>query len=237
MDWRRVDEVVTSGDKLDVDTDRVLAYQLINTADGRSTVTSFDLHLHDGLAQTALRPFFGPKLPADAMSDYRITPRGYMWSPTEGAVPGVMMLFDALPDGPVGLGTTWGRHRPTDEEAGRSDSLVQQSIRNFEVVDAWDTPQGMVIRVHVDGYVRWFDNEYRRRGDVGMFDFDTTPRPEHTGYVDVNLTTGTVLDAMVYVDVASTKLMASDLVGPRTRIMRLCPAREASFTANADTCS
>lgn len=236
-EWRKVGSVAAPDEKLDVVTDRVLPYRLINTADDVTTVKEFELHLHDGKAEIPLRTFFGPKLPAEATSDYEITPRGYVSSPNGSAIPGVMMMLDSLPEDSAEIGATWTRHRPSDEEAAASRSAVRQSIRNFEVIETWETPQGNVIRVQVDGYVRWFDNEYIRQGEVSRLGFSGKVRPEHTGYVDVNLDTGVVVDASFHVDVASKQILSSDLEDPKFRVVRLCPGEGADFVPSADTCA
>ncbi len=236
-DWRKVETVSTPDGKLDVTTDRVLSYRVTSTADGESKVKEFKLHLNDGKAEVPLRVFYGPKVPEGAVSNFNMTPRGYVSSPDGGAVPGVLLMFDALPDGAADVGSSWTRHRPTDEEAADMDSAVRQSIRNYEVVEAWETPQGTVVRIRVDGYVRWFQNEYIQKDEVANFDWSPQLVPEHAGYVDVNLDTGTLVDGMFHIDIASKKVLASELDDPKTRVLRLCPGEDAGFVPSADTCA
>ncbi len=217
---------------LDVTTPRTLPYQLRRVGtDGKVRVSEIELELAGGEVTTSLQPLFG--LPHDATFD--IHPSGRTSRADDGAVPSVFTLLHSMPNGPVGLGTQWETVRPSDAEVEALDAVVQQSRREYTVAEAWDTDQGLVVRVEVAGFVRWAENQYMVENFDGGLSLDE--RPEHFGFVDVNVTTGTVIDAVFSTGVGTTAVTAQQIPGDAAAsTLRLCPGAGATFSAMADAC-
>ncbi|MEX1368605.1 MAG: hypothetical protein AB1Z98_36090 [Nannocystaceae bacterium] len=217
---------------LDVTTPRTLPYELRRSGtNGEVHTTDIVLEFADGEVTTSLLPWFG--VPHDATFD--IDPSGRTSRADDGAVPYVFALLHAMPDGPVGLGTQWETVRPSDAEAQALDAVVQQSRREYTVAEAWDTDQGLVLRVEVAGSVRWVENQYMVDNFDGGLPLDE--RPEHFGFVDVNVSTGTVIDAEFSTGLGITAATAQQIPGDAAAsIIRLCPGAGATFSAMADVC-
>ncbi len=217
---------------LDVTTARTLPYQLRRFGtDGSVHTSDLELELAGGEVTTSLLPFFG--IPQDATFD--IQPSGRTSRADDGAVPYLFTLLHSMPDGPVSLGTQWETLRPSDAEVQALDAVVQQSRREYTVAQAWDTDEGLVLRVEVAGFVRWVENQYMVDNFSGGLPL--TERPEHFGFVDVNVTTGTVIDAEFSTGLGTAALTAQQIPGDAAAsTLRLCPGAGATFSAMADAC-
>lgn len=236
-DWHEINLTNEYG-ALDVKTPRVLSYKLttINPSGEEQTV-AFDAEIANNRIKIPLNPFIELDV-ANVIGEFSIDARGLVTHPTDedSLIPSVVMLFDSMPDTLIKIGTTWERRRPTDAEAIVKQSVVIQSRREYKVTTAWDTPDGIIVRVYVRGFARWVSNNYLEM-IADIVTLPTDERPEHYGYVDINLNTGTVIDALFYSEFLSDAKTPEEILHQKAvKILRLCPGTNASFNANKDTC-
>lgn len=204
----------------------ILSYDWVVAEDGETKTTSFDVRLRHGQVQIALRS--GPRdtRSTDAKTGEHAVERS--WGRADDALPGLTKVFEAVPLGPVRAGVAWIRHQPPRMEAASGSMAARPSVCEFEVSREWKTREGTVARVRVEGYV--LDTVVRGR------DRSLWKRPEHVGYVDVNLATNTIVDALLHVDVNAHRAQAPSVDAPRIQVMRLCPSPGAHITGRPDTC-
>lgn len=237
-DWNKIDNLIDKHGALDVKTPRVLSYKLTTTfPTGKETVITFDAEIANDTIKIPINPFL--ELDTDnVIGEFLIDARGLVTHPTDekSLIPSVVMLFDSMPDALINIGTTWERQRPTNAQAVARQSIVIQSRRKYEVTTAWNTPDGIVIRVYVRGFTRLFPNDYFTT-IANKFGLSTDEIPEHYGYVDVNINTGTVIDALFYVEFLSNAKIPEEIPHQKgVKILRLCPKFGSYFYANEDTC-
>ncbi|MCH9684579.1 MAG: hypothetical protein K0V04_24295 [Deltaproteobacteria bacterium] len=218
---------------LDVTTPRVLSYRLTRSDGAFVGQTDTTVTFAAGKVHVPLLPFYG----VDEIGRFDVEPTGFATHPLDGAIPSVLLMLESMPDAEIAVGSTWERSRPSDAEATTMDALVLQQRREYTVVDWFSTAQGLVVRVEIEGWTRWFDNDYAREGtDFGML----APqfRPESFGYVDVNLDVGVVVDARFHSGMGLAVATPPDLPGtPGAVEMTLCPGPGSTFVPMADTCS
>lgn len=237
-DWHEINNITNKYGALDVKTPRTLSYNLttINPSGEERTIV-FDAEIANNTIKIPLDKFLKLDV-ANAVGEFLIDARGVVTHPTNenSLIPSVVMLFDSMPDALIEIGTTWERRRPTDEQAIVKQAAVIQSRREYKITNAWNTPSGVVVRVHVRGFTRWFPNDYLAT-IADKFNFSTNEIPEHYGYIDVNLDIGTVLDALFYAEFLSNVKTPEEIPHQEEiKILRLCPSVNNNSGANKDTC-
>jgi hypothetical protein len=222
--------------RLDTTTQRSLAYtlredDLVNVVD-----THFVMELGSGQIKLPLEPFYGPD-GAGQFGVWNVDGSGHAADIAGSSMPGLLSRLDSMPNGPIYIGQTWEIVTPSDAQAMSASAIVMQIKRQLRVAEAFDTPQGVAVRVELDGWHRLAQNSTLTnfKNESGVGELWPTWTARLNGVIDVHLATGTLLGMRIYDDLMADVASPDDLPGT-TSFGTYCIDPSTGFSGRDDIC-
>jgi hypothetical protein len=233
---QKVDLPPGSVGRLDTQTARSLGYTLREDNHSKTFDTQFSILLGGGRITIPLEPFYGPTL-AGHVGAWSVDGRGRVAKIAGSSTPGFLTRLESMPDGSIYIGQQWEHVTPSDAEAMASSDIVMQLKRRWHVVEAFNTPTGIAVRVEVDGWSRLIENSALTQlmQDARIDNIQPNWTPSLEGAIDVEIQTGTLLGMRLYEDLFGDAASTDELAGTAGS-STYCINSSTGFTPRADIC-
>lgn len=234
---KRVDLPLDAVGRLDTQTVRALDYTLREDNLEAVVDTKFTVQFGNGSVTVPLDVFYGSKV-AGETGTWQVDGRGRATGAPGSSTPGFVSRLDSMPDGPISVGQEWEVVTPSDSEAMQSSNIIIQRKARYRVKEAYATSNGNVaVRIEVDGWHKAAPNSalITFQNDSGAGEILPTWTPQTKGFIDVDLTSGTLLDMKMTEQLFSDAATTDDLVGSAGSTT-YCIDTSSGFTPRSDLC-